>query len=196
MGCTTATLLCGLIDRVRRFLLAGGASVPYDGRGKTYRMSDRRDRFVASRFCRGLIVASFLCATLGFGGCGDDGPKLFRVTGQVKYNGEPVIVGSVVYLPRDPGVGRQATGQLDEEGKFALTTFQSGDGVKAGEYDVIVLAFDKPPGDPTREELEALQGKAWRKPTVPPRYTMLETTDLSDVIDRDHPGHRVFELSD
>ncbi|MGL4511793.1 MAG: hypothetical protein ACRCT8_01770 [Lacipirellulaceae bacterium] len=118
------------------------------------------------------------------------------ISGEVAYNGKPVAEGSVVFLPRDASVGRQASGVIDAKGRFKLASPPLGLGVVPGDYDVIVLAFDSPPGEPTREELEALAGKPWRKPLVPERYTDVATTDLRETVSTDHAGTVRYELAD
>ena len=66
------------------------------------------------------------------------------------------------------------------------------------EYDVVVLAFDKPGGEPSREELERLaaSGKKWRTPIVPERYTDGDTTTLQETITPDHSGEVQLVLED
>lgn len=132
-------------------------------------------------------------------GCGDGGlPGLVKVSGAVEYNGQPVTDGQVVFLPSQPGVGRQASGMLDGDGRFTLSSQRGGDGILPAEYDVVVLAFDKPPGEPTREELEALaaSGGKWRTPIVPERYTEGDTTPLRETIGPDHSGDIRIVLED
>ncbi len=130
-------------------------------------------------------------------GCGSDGlPGLVKLRGEVTYAGKPVPTGQVVFLPSVPGKGRQASGTLDTSGQFTMTTLQEGDGVMIGDYDVIVLAYDKPPGEPTREEIEALGGKPWRNPVVPKRYINGDMTDLHESVTSDHSGAVRYELKD
>lgn len=131
-------------------------------------------------------------------GCsgGNPLPGLVKLSGKVTYNGQPVGSGQVVFLPSTPGEGRQAVGLLGEDGAFTLTTLKKNDGVLPGDYDVLVVAYDKPPGEPSREEREALAGKPWRKPLVPTRYTNVDTTDLRESVTADHPGVVTFDLTD
>jgi hypothetical protein len=67
---------------------------------------------------------------------------LISVKGKVTYKGQPVTKGIVRFEP-DSGFGRMATGQLQSDGTFELTTLKQGDGVVAGEHRVTVSDFDK-----------------------------------------------------
>ena len=78
-------------------------------------------------------------------GCGTSAggpqPTLLAVKGKVTYKGQPVTKGVVRFEP--DGYGRMATGQLQSDGTFELTTLKAGDGVVAGEHKVTVSEFDK-----------------------------------------------------
>jgi hypothetical protein len=78
-------------------------------------------------------------------GCGSGSvvpPSLIPVKGKVTYKGQTVTKGIVRFEP-DGGFGRMATGQLQSDGTFELTTLKPGDGVVAGEHRVTVSEFDK-----------------------------------------------------
>jgi hypothetical protein len=64
-------------------------------------------------------------------------PKLVPVRGQVKIDGEPLKFGTVIFTPEK---GRAATGKLDENGNFVLSTFEAGDGVLTGRHRVAINA--------------------------------------------------------
>lgn len=79
---------------------------------------------------------------LGMGlliGCGPSNPPTYKVSGVVKLDGKPVPGATVTFLP-DTGTDAQpATGTSDNEGKYSLTTFVSGDGAMKGMYLVTVM---------------------------------------------------------
>jgi len=77
-------------------------------------------------------------------GCGSGSVvplTLIPVKGKVTSKGQPVTKGVVRFEP--DGFGRMATGQLQSDGTFELTTLKQGDGVVAGEHRVTVSDFDK-----------------------------------------------------
>jgi hypothetical protein len=92
------------------------------------------------------LIALALAAVLlvPCGGCGSAGgavPTLIPVKGKVIYKGQPVSKGIVRFEP--DGYGRMASGQLQSDGTFVLTTLKEGDGVVAGEHRVTIEGFEK-----------------------------------------------------
>ena len=78
---------------------------------------------------------------LGIGaGCGDGGLPVYPVQGSVVFSGRPPAGAQVVFHPvGKTGVDAlRPSGQVDAEGNFNLTTFKTGDGAPAGDYDVTV----------------------------------------------------------
>lgn len=132
-------------------------------------------------------------------GCGNKNPyDLYPVSGEVTYNGKPLVEGSVVYLPAEPG-GRQATGPIQPDGKFQLTTHQKNDGAVKGKYNIVVYAYEAHPGEPTsREEQEAMaqRGGIKRGFLIPDRYVDPDTSGLTDTVDENHGGFKKIELTD
>jgi hypothetical protein len=148
---------------------------------------------------RCLYLASVTLALGGVAGCGSDGPKIIPIRGEVYYNGEPMKEGTVVYLPKEAGEARQASGRIQPDGSFVLTTFKNADGVVPGDYNIVVYAFAAQAGNvPTRAELEAAHeaGRPQRQVIIPEKYTIPETSGLSDTVDSDHSGFKRIELSD
>jgi hypothetical protein len=78
-------------------------------------------------------------------GCGDDSglATRYKVSGTVKYKGEPVPKGTVVFEPVNPPPpqGRVAQGSI-ENGSYTLTTSTPNDGALPGEYKVIIMSSD------------------------------------------------------
>ena len=93
-------------------------------------------------------------------GCGGGGgeKEVIPISGKVTCNGEPVTSGSVMFVPDvDPAVdgnpGKPASGALDENGEFELTTYVKGDGAVVGKHRVSVIEYsaeyiDDPDNDP------------------------------------------------
>ncbi len=126
-------------------------------------------------------------------------PDMVPIRGEVVYNGKPLAEGNVVYLPATPGQGRQATGAIQPDGSFVMTTLKKGDGVMHGDYRIVVYAYEPHPGEPTsREQHEALakSGENERGFLIPEKYTNPATSGLTDKVDQSHPGVKRIELND
>lgn len=96
-------------------------------------------------------------------GCShSDNPKTYPVDGKVSFKGQPITSGMVLLTPTDSG--HAATGNLEKDGSFRLTTFQKNDGAVAGKYQVAIQVF------PT--EGAGLPGAefAGKTPPVPLKY--------------------------
>ncbi|HMO85142.1 MAG TPA: hypothetical protein PKC18_09510 [Lacipirellulaceae bacterium] len=84
---------------------------------------------------------TLLASLVALLGCGDSG-KYVPVSGTVSYVDGSAIeleMGSVTFTPVD-GAGRAATGTLNPDGTFRLTTEQPNDGAAPGEYKVTIQA--------------------------------------------------------
>ncbi|MCA9128431.1 MAG: hypothetical protein KDB22_15195 [Planctomycetales bacterium] len=91
-----------------------------------------------------IIATSMLLAIVA--GCGESGPKTYKVVGTVSLDGTPVERATVTFIPDDMANGKPAVGQTNAAGEFALTTTQSGDGAVAGAYKVMVTKYNTPDG--------------------------------------------------
>ena len=65
-----------------------------------------------------LCAAIFLVIVLS--GCGDDGPRLYDVSGSVNYQGKEVADGSIIFESHD-GVGPTAVGSI-VDGQYTIQT--------------------------------------------------------------------------
>ena len=90
--------------------------------------------------CTLFVVAGLMLCS----GCGPKLPKTATVGGRVTYNGKPVVSGTIVFQPAQ---GRPAMGEIQPDGTFKLTTFESGDGALLGKHRVTIEARNvrKPP---------------------------------------------------
>lgn len=130
-----------------------------------------------------LIVVSVLAVCLaGVIGCGKGRPGTVRVTGVVTLDGSPVEGASVTFYPAEGG--RPASGTTDAQGKFTLTTFESGDGAPPGNYNVTVIKMAG--GKATADEQagsgeEALMGAEDTEGVslLPAKYGNVKTSGLS-----------------
>jgi hypothetical protein len=96
---------------------------------------------------RGYAVL-FVAAAVGLAGCGSrNGLTLGTVRGKVTYEGEPVRLGYVTFMPdaSTKTEGPPATGSIGEDGTFVISTEQSADGAIVGTHKVAVIALDPSP---------------------------------------------------
>ena len=89
---------------------------------------------------RHAILITCTCLIAVSAGCGDGRPQRVPVSGSVSIDGSPVAVGSIILRPAS---GRQAAGQLDQNGRFSVSTYESSDGCVPGEYSVTVYAVEQ-----------------------------------------------------
>jgi hypothetical protein len=96
--------------------------------------------FVNFRF---LPLMTVLIAVCGCGKTDENLPLTFPVTGTVTYNGEPMATGSISALPQTEGdVVKPANGSI-VDGKYELSTFESGDGALIGTHKVLISLRDE-----------------------------------------------------
>ena len=101
------------------------------------RNSIRRPAFTLSAWGLSLpVVVSFIA------GCGGGNPlDTIPVGGRVTMDGKPLTTGEVRYLPKDAQNGRVASGAIQPDGSFALTTLKAEDGALRGDYRVVVVVY-------------------------------------------------------
>jgi len=90
-----------------------------------------------------LLAAAVVLGQLS--GCGDGRPTRVRVSGQVFVDGKPLVAPQKGYafVRLVPPDARVATGQLDSQGRFTLTTFDGQDGCVLGKHKVVVMAYEQ-----------------------------------------------------
>ena len=117
----------------------------------------RRGRNSHSLFdCEAIVMSArmmlSLMAGLGlvfsFGGCSSDPdlPKLGKAYGTVTYKGKPLDGGHIVFTPaggKGGETGQNATGEINSDGTYEMTTFNTGDGAILGQHIVTVVAREK-----------------------------------------------------
>ena len=72
-------------------------------------------------------------------GCGDGRPKRAAVSGHVTIDGRPLTHGVVRLIPEN---ARPATGELDSDGRYALSCFEKGDGAVLGPCKVSISGME------------------------------------------------------
>jgi hypothetical protein len=134
-----------------------------------------------------LIHAALLLLACTSAGCGSERAKTASVKGTVTFRGKPVPNGTVTFIPSGPGPA--ATGEIQKDGSFTLTTYRPGDGAVLGTHKVIVVAVED---TSTRlpEERNPLPSSI-----VPDKYTSAATSDLSAEV-KEGENVVVFDLKD
>jgi hypothetical protein len=116
----------------------------------------------------GFTFASGCAASLLLG-CGVPVTDLVPVSGKVTLEGRPLVHGTVSYRPGEISLP-EATGSLDGEGRYRLYT--GGEpGAPAGEYKVVVFAYDQP--------TQGAGNAGLPKSVISERYHQGETTPLT-----------------
>ena len=87
------------------------------------------------------VMIALLGACSGCGLYAGGSASLIPVKGKVTYKGQPLSQGTVTFESQDSG--KRATGKLQADGTFVLSTYKEGDGVAAGEHSVFITGVDK-----------------------------------------------------
>jgi hypothetical protein len=122
---------------------------------------------------------------MALAGCSDSGRvPVFPVQGQVLFDGKPATGAHVVFHPvgKSGGGALRPAGQVDHDGKFTLTTFQSGDGAPEGEYAVTVELWESKNDNPAVNRL-------------PGRYQQAKTSGLTAKVAPGENQVPVFKLA-
>jgi Carboxypeptidase regulatory-like domain len=83
-------------------------------------------------------------------GCSNSSrPPTYPVTGTVTSQGKPVAGAAITFVPTG-NEGEAASAITDSEGKYALTTWQAGDGARPGQYRVKVSKQEQKTVDPSK----------------------------------------------
>jgi len=94
----------------------------------------------------GLLLAGVLVPLVG---CGPGGPEVVEIRGKVTYGGgEWPAPGVLYFTPAEAAPGlplRPASAKFDTDGSFLVTSFDDGDGLVPGTYQVGVECWENPP---------------------------------------------------
>ncbi len=132
-----------------------------------------RTRQTASLLALALLMAS----GVGCGPSNPDQPDTLPVGGKVTYKGKPVPKGTITF--QSDG-GRMATGEIQEDGTYSLTTARPGDGAVAGHHRVSIVANE---GDPTL--MPSSPGYVRPKNLVPVKYNQPEQSGIEANVTKD-----------
>lgn len=126
------------------------------------------------KYARTMLPAfSLLVAMTGLVGCGT-GSGVYPVQGNViSTTGIAPQFGTVEF--RSDSEGRVASGKIQSDGTFTLTTFEPNDGAVKGDHDVILVRFiNVEDGKPLESHGHAVE--------IPERYASYETSGLTATV--------------
>lgn len=142
------------------------------------------------------VCALLAVVTCGCSGHLDGAPQVdcVPVSGRVTYGGQPLVNYRVTFVPVDGR--RAATGVTDADGKFVLSTNQSGDGAPPGECKVAVSWEGPPISDTGGQDAPIENPKDMPAPPVklPPKYSDPEQSGIKQQVPPDGLENVVLEL--
>jgi hypothetical protein len=131
-----------------------------------------------------LVLSIFLPFGIVLTGCAKSSAPTYPVTGTVTLHGKPLSGAAVTFVPTDETQGAAASAFTNSEGKYALTTFQAGDGARPGEYRVKVSKQDQAAVDASKMvknlSIEEEQKIYIEKKTLPPPAKSLVPAKYQD----------------
>jgi len=125
-----------------------------------------------------VAAVGLLACGLALAGCGGSGLDTVAVDGTVAYDGKPLEIGVVRFVPVNPE-GMMATGTLQPGGQYKLSTRNS-DGIVEGEYKVTVESFLIDDTVPDKDRELGIGGKT---SAIPEKYSDPEKSGLKETID-------------
>ena len=147
------------------------------------------------RCARAAALAAGL-ALFSVAGCGENLPETVPVAGRVSWRDAPLANGTVVFHPHAIEEGRPkrpATGKLQSDGSFVLTTFRPADGVVPGKYRVTIHSYENEPASSDDDQ----QPGEYRW-SIPEHYGDPSRSGLAADVDEraSEPQQFEFELAD
>ena len=103
-------------------------------------------------------------------GCSSSGDRpTAPVKGTVSYKGKTLTAGTVMFVPDS---GPAATGEIQPDGSYELSTYGTNDGAVLGSHKVTITALEDMGGALPE------QPKALPAPVIPAKYLSQETSGL------------------
>jgi hypothetical protein len=118
------------------------------------------------------LLGIMLVVVASASGCGKNRP-LAPITGKVTYRGKPLTFGTVVFQPPS---GQPATGAIQPDGTFQLTTRGEGEGAVVGKNRVRIACYEgqNPNSKASAAGREIMLGK----PLIPRKYLSYDTSEI------------------
>src|SRR6185437_14801065 len=100
-------------------------------------------------------ICCLAAVVLVLAGCGEPGPRKYKVSGTVRYDGQMVADGDVIFIPEDKSVGPE--GGKIKDGKYSLMA-------REGKNQVQLRASRVVPGK------KGPMGEDWVESYLPEKY--------------------------
>jgi len=124
---------------------------------------------------RTFYLSMVITFSLIVSGCSSDNrTETARVSGMVTYNGEPLRIGSLLFVP--VGGGPSAQGNIDADGSFTMGTYELKDGAILGQHKVMITAITAPGGSGLPEDV--IGGDGAPVSVIPDKFGDLEKSGL------------------
>ena len=133
------------------------------------------------------IIVAVLPLALLLTGCGSSGPRMYKVTGKVSYQGDPLPLGIIMFVAKE-GPPSQPVG-IGPDGRYELMAV-------AGEHTVVVVAVPPAQGSPDPEEEGGIDYSDAPPATslIPEKYNRQETSGFTVVVERRKVNKIVIDL--
>ena len=144
------------------------------------------------------IIVRILGLAVVFGaltGCGD---KLYKVKGNVTFEGKPLPGGgSISFVPNAGEKLREAGGTINEDGTYELTTNTPNYGAMAGKYRVVIHQTTEREGKNVGDTGKSGSGGALSLPPkdrIPGKYADHNNPPLTAKVEAKNPNEINFQL--
>lgn len=108
-------------------------------------------------------------------GCSSENRKpTAAVRGKVTYNGEPLQIGSLLFVP--VAGGPSSEGNIDRNGNYRMGTYTTVDGAVLGKHQVMITAFTAAGGSGLPED--SVKGDSAPVSIIPEKYGDLAKSGL------------------
>jgi hypothetical protein len=135
-----------------------------------------------------LLVVCSVAVLLG--GCNQGRKPTYEVRGQVLADDRPAAKALVTFHPVDDKSPEAVhpTATVDDDGRFTLTSYRSGDGAPPGEYQVTVVWYLAAKSSANGSDYETYN-------FLPDRYAKTETSQLRATVTKGKNELEPFKLS-
>jgi hypothetical protein len=139
-----------------------------------------------------LAISAIVGSTVSIAGCGSGNPATVQIHGTIIYRGKPLQKAEVQFSPvgadSSKGLRRIASGEVDAQGVYSLSTFTKGDGVLPGDYAVTVTRIKR------KSSIDGGDSAAKVAPFVPEVYSRQEATPLKASVPAEASGTLRFDF--
>ncbi|MEQ8836399.1 MAG: hypothetical protein RID07_06305 [Lacipirellulaceae bacterium] len=133
-----------------------------------------------------ILLSSLSCLIVITCGC-DSGPEIAPATGKVYYNDQPLPFGSVMF---QPAKGQPATGKIQPDGSFVMSSFSPEDGATVGPQKVRINCYSSQ--SPAAQSKPVVGERSIGALLIPRKYTSFDTSGFTAEVKAE--GNEPFEF--